>query len=165
MALVATRFPVAGSGDPFARKIAVISLVVAVVSLFFNVVKEWWRGRRIRVELTEEQIDSTPHFVVAARNDGNTPVDVNGWGFRLTSWHGRPHEVRPGTVGLIAEAGLPRTVAGGTTMSPFAWSADRVRNDAATAFARARRVKVRGFVDLSTGRTVYSKKGTITIRD
>lgn len=133
--------------DWVARVIAIAGFAVAVLSLGFNIYREWLRGRRLRVVLSEAGAGPNRLLVVEVRNEGNTPVTVTDWGF-IRGGLKETFVYKPPDTGGDGPS-LPKTLEGSEVLPPMSHPAASV---AAAAKARSLgAVKVRGFVDHSGG--------------
>lgn len=134
--------------------IAIAGLVVAVASLVWQAVSWSYTGARVRVKVSNgvTAYGSEPVIVaiVEANNVGRSAVEVTGWGLLL-----------PGGQSFVLQRALPgntptpSTPAGGhraTFVIPFGYLARPEVVGAGDS------VKVRGYLDLGTGKRVTSDR-------
>src|SRR4051794_21124393 len=86
--------------DPVARVIAIAGATIALLNLVFNLYKEWWRGRRVRVRLERPSSSDSSLLVAKVSSRGNIAVDLTEWGYRVShGWLERKEYVKPPTTG------------------------------------------------------------------
>jgi hypothetical protein len=142
--------------DVLARVVAIAGLVVATISLGFNIWKEWWRGKRIRVGMEVARTGATSLLVVNAHNAGNTSVAVIDWGFQV-SGAGRARILPPNTG--VNGPDLPTVLAGSQPLAPLSIAKSefisRVRSELSLS---AGEIKVRAYVIRDGGTRVLSRR-------
>lgn len=143
--------------DVIARVLAIAGLVVAIISLGFNIGKEWWRGKRLRVGLQQTRTGETSLLVVNAHNAGNTPVAVIDWGFRV-SRRGRAGRVLPPNTGVDGPD-LPMVLAGSEPLAPMSMAESELASHARAQLSlSAGELKVRAYVTREGGKRVLSRR-------
>ena len=133
--------------------VAIAGLVVAVSSLVWQAVSWSYTGARVRVRVSNGITAYGPEPVVVAiveaNNLGRSAVEITGWGLVLS---GGGTFVMPRA--LPGNTATPSTLAGGhraSVLVPFGYLA---RPEVLTEDP----IRVRGFVDLGTGKRVTSDR-------
>ena len=140
-----------------ARVLAIAGLAVGIMSLGFNFWKEWWRGKRIRVELKKADTGGRPVLVVNAHNAGNTSATVMDWGFRV-SGAGRGRILPPNTG--VPGPELPMILTGSQPLDPplSMVESELVSHVRSKLNLSAGEIKVRAYVERDGGTRVLSRR-------
>jgi hypothetical protein len=139
----------------WALGVSILSLLVASATFIFNASKEYYRGKRLKVQIAE----NSSTLVVSAHNAGNTPVTVVDWGL-LMSTGGQRWRLVPSETG-VRGPDLPVTLSGSELLPPLSVDWQAVRASAQQQIgAGGGVVKVRGYVTGDGGKRKHSSRRT-----
>lgn len=141
--------------------IALAGLVLAVVSLTWQVISWSFTGARVKVSLSRGFVGypdgrTRPVVIITARNVGRAPATIAGWGLRLpdsrqvvmleyTQWVGPTPPFR-----LVGQDAID-----------YRWPEDKLFPELRNEFPEGEPPRVRGFVRLANGKAPASKLHTL----